>query len=493
MSVRHEEASSPTESGPSLALRDRSGRLTPVNSSAATVLDDPGEIQELEFLSTEEWQLTRRVAKSKLFAKSDLLPKFLLHVCELTLRGRADVITEQYIGTQIFNRPADYNPGQDNIVRSYARTLRKRLEQYFAEEGRNEPRHIMIPRGGYVPVFRSAQAPSEADESGALTVDNPPAVLPTQFEPARHHLPTNAPVSDPPRSPGSVASSRWLLPALSLVGAFVLGVLLASAIFLRVRPAPVAKEQSAAHVLWQQLFQPNRNTLIVPTDSGLGIVENISGHQVSVEEYANNTYLADIKAPPGLDARNFNDLRRQRYTSVASLNITAQLIRLPEYLPTRTQIRYARSITAEDLKDANVVLIGSKHTNPWDELFEKRLNFRLEYAPTVDQSWVINENPLGAEQKVYRNGVDSSSNQTYGTVSYLLAPDGNSHVLILQGLNMAATQAAAEVVFNSQMIRPILQQAMLPNEHLRPFELLVETSSVGATDPEAQIIATRFY
>jgi hypothetical protein len=233
--------------------------------------------------------------------------------------------------------------------------------------------------------------------------------------------------------------------------------------------------------------------LIVPADSGLGIVENLSGHQVSVEEYANNSYLADMKAPPGLDAGNFNDLRQQRYTSVADLNITARLIRLPEYLPTRTQIRYAHSITAEDLKDANVILIGSKHTNPWDELFEKRLNFRLEYSPTVDQSWVVNENPQGSEQKLYRNGTDAAVNPTYGTVSYLLAPGGNGHVLILQGLNMAATQAAADVVFNPELIRSILQQATLPNGRLRPFELLVETSSVGATDPEAQIISTRFY
>jgi hypothetical protein len=49
--------------------------------------------------------------------------------------------------------------------------------------------------------------------------------------------------------------------------------------------------------------------------------------------------LADLKAPPRLEAGNFNDLLRQRYTSVAALNITARVIRLPEYLSTRTQIR----------------------------------------------------------------------------------------------------------------------------------------------------------
>jgi hypothetical protein len=486
MNLRRDKASYGPESASSLASQHRIRSPAPANTGVATLLEDSAQIDGLGYLSTEAWQLACRVAKSKLFSKSDLLPKFLLHVCELALRGRTHEITEQCIGTRIFNRPADYNPSEDNIVRSYARTLRKRLEQYFAEEGQNEPQRIIIPRGGYVPLFVS-HAKTEADEVDALTDDDASRISPAELQ-TRYHYPLS-----PSQAPASLASSLRLVPALSLMAAFVLGALLTSAVLVRLRLVPVAKEQSAAHLLWEQLFQPNHNTLIVPADSGLGIVENLSGHQVSVEEYANNSYLADLKAPPGLEAGNFNDLLRQRYTSVAALNITARVTRLPEYLSTRTQIRYARSITAEDLKDANVILIGSKHTNPWDELFEKRLNFRLEYAPTVDQSWVVNEDPRAAEQEVYRNGVDGTSNRTYGTISYLLAPDGSGHVLILQGLNMAATQAAAEVVFNRDMIRPILQQATLPNGGLRPFELLIETSSVGATDPGAQIIATRFY
>ena len=58
---------------------------------------------------------------------------------------------------------------------------------------------------------------------------------------------------------------------------------------------------------------------------------------------------------------------------------------------------------------------------------------------------------------------------------------------------MAATQAAADTLFNAKVMKPILQQASLPNGSLKSFELLVETSSIGATAPGAQVIATRFY
>src|ERR1700735_20956 len=101
----------------------------------------------------EEWHLACRIAASKLLCRSDLLPRFLLHICEQTLMGNSHNISEQRIGIHIFNRPTDYNPGEDNIVRSYARTLRKRMDEYFESEGSHEPLRIVIPRGGYVPIF----------------------------------------------------------------------------------------------------------------------------------------------------------------------------------------------------------------------------------------------------------------------------------------------------------------------------------------------------
>src|ERR1700753_424789 len=130
------------------------------NSSGNTaVLVEESQSNDPRNLSERpEWKLACRVAASKGLSKSDLLPKFLQYVCEQQLLGNSHEITEQRIGTQIFNRAPDYNPGEDNIVRSYARLLRKRLDEYFEGEGRDEPMRIVIPRGGYVPVFQQEPA-----------------------------------------------------------------------------------------------------------------------------------------------------------------------------------------------------------------------------------------------------------------------------------------------------------------------------------------------
>src|SRR5262245_38475111 len=99
------------------------------------------------------WQLAQRIVVSPSFAKSVLLSRFLLYVCEREITGKISEITEHQIGVHVFGRRPGYHPGEDNIVRNYARQLRVRLDQYFQDEGREEELRLTIPRGKYVPVF----------------------------------------------------------------------------------------------------------------------------------------------------------------------------------------------------------------------------------------------------------------------------------------------------------------------------------------------------
>jgi hypothetical protein len=468
--------------------RDSGVGVASSRSGSATALGKETSAADRKgYLDSQEWQLACRVAASKRLSKSDLLPKFLLYVCEQQLIGSAHEITEQRIGTQIFNRATDYNPGEDNIVRSYARLLRKRLDEYFEGEGRDEPMRIIIPRGGYVPIFHRRTDVQEA-------VSN---ISSSDFGNNSEQVVRSNEVVDVSETTAelgeTITGARWQRPWLLLLTGLIAGALLASVGWFAVHEMLGKRARGPAHVIWTQLFQQDRNTLIVTSDSGLGVLQNITGRLVTLEDYANGSYLTDGKPVPGLGPGNLNDLRQQRYTSVVNLNITVMLTQLPEFIASRSQIRYARSITAEDLKGSNVILLGSIHTNPWVSLFDSNLNFKLKYMPEVDQSFLWNEHPLGKEQKKYLNGTAGMVNRTYGAIDYLPNLDGTGHVLILQGLNMAATQAAADILSNPEEMKPVLKQAGLPNGSLKSFELLVETSSIGATDPSARIIATRFY
>ncbi len=173
--------------------------FTAVQSRAKT--PPPEEALPPGLQDDPHWELAQRVAAGPHFARSPLLSKFLLYVVAETLEGRGDEISEHQIGVQVFDRPPDYRTLEDNIVRSYARQLRKRLAEHFAEEGNAEPVRIDIPLGGYVPVFIRGQRTTDREDAASL-----PAVLDSQTQP----VPTDQQGTEAAAAPHR-GCRRWLL------------------------------------------------------------------------------------------------------------------------------------------------------------------------------------------------------------------------------------------------------------------------------------------
>jgi hypothetical protein len=117
--------------------------------------------------------LVARILASREFQRAIRLRAFLTYVVEKKIVGAPEEVTESLIGHRVFGRPAAYSPGEDSIVRTEARTLRQRLERYFAGEGAGEPVVLEIPRGGYLPVFRL-----RSESSVATPGEEPAAVAP---------------------------------------------------------------------------------------------------------------------------------------------------------------------------------------------------------------------------------------------------------------------------------------------------------------------------
>src|SRR5262245_23018169 len=110
-----------------------------VNSRSKNSLDMEVDRLEPDLATDSRWALTQRIINSPHFVKSGRLQDFLLYVCRCALENRLDEISEQKNGERVFERAPDYNPTEDNIVRSQARLLRRKLEDYFAAEGEQEP------------------------------------------------------------------------------------------------------------------------------------------------------------------------------------------------------------------------------------------------------------------------------------------------------------------------------------------------------------------
>jgi Tol biopolymer transport system component len=94
------------------------------------------------------------ILRSEAFLHAERLSELLRFLVKQAAAGRIDSLKETAIGVAIFDRPPSYDPKQDNIVRTSARRLRLKLDDYYASEGSADPVRIELPKGSYVPTFQ---------------------------------------------------------------------------------------------------------------------------------------------------------------------------------------------------------------------------------------------------------------------------------------------------------------------------------------------------
>jgi serine/threonine-protein kinase len=94
-----------------------------------------------------------RILQSAMFKNSERLQRFLKFAVECVLDGTADQLKESVLGREVFNRGSEFDPRTDSIVRVEAQRLRRRLQEYYETEGRDDPVAIKFQPGSYAPTF----------------------------------------------------------------------------------------------------------------------------------------------------------------------------------------------------------------------------------------------------------------------------------------------------------------------------------------------------
>jgi hypothetical protein len=388
-----------------------------------------------------------RVASSRVFQKSPRLKSLLLFVGEHSIAGHTDQLTEFEIGRRVFQRGSEYVPTDDSIVRSSIRQLRLKLKEYYDTEGRHDPWTVEIPKGSYVATLQPRDIP----------------------------LPVVA--------PQLVSRPIWWIAGL-------LALSLAGNLFLMLRPA-TEKQMPTSLVNALVTKSPNRTQLIVD-DYAYVLMSHMARRDFSLDEYTARAYLPRENAPSHDPALlKLWDLLSTRY--IVSLGAMGTVDRVMRTVPDASKIivRHARHMTGRDFHDGNLILFGSATNNPWTKLFDDRLNF-----PMVRQSVpsFVNLHPQKGELERYSAPQDASINSGHGyaRVALLNNLSGNGYVLILTGLNMVTTEAAAEFVTNPQYLAQVLKLFGARNANELPnFELLLRTSSFDTTPKDMSVLAWR--
>jgi hypothetical protein len=409
------------------------------------------------------WDLAQRIVDSPQFCKSPRLSQFLLYIVSRTIEGRQSEVTEQQIGVHVFGRPRGYRTVDDNIVRSYARQLRKRLTEYFANCGIDHEIRIEIPLGSYIPAFTAPALPEPM--------------------PAEIVLDLQADVNTP------AVASQWGWPHLLTLFVYSAALIWLTCVVQSRITATRATEP--AQLLWKTMLQGAGDTFIVPPDAGLNLIEDLSHQPLPLADYLKAEYLD--RPLRGVDAGGESDLRSQQLTDFIDLQMVATLSRLSEFNPGHVFLRFPRDLRFDDLKRANAIILGSSCSNPWSEIADSTTNFPIQCNPGQQGATVVNRKPQAGEASSYSIDSNGPIHETYSVIIFVPNLSGYGRLLMLGGLDAAGTQAAGEALLRSEVITPILERARRPDGSLAPFEVLLRSTSIQANAADTQVIASRIH
>lgn len=429
-------------------------------------------------------QLVERIIISQGFARSPRLSSFLQCVCHLAREGRHNDINEQYLGTAVFGRKNDFDTGIDSIVRSHATRLRNRLERYFHEEGADELWKLTIPKGSYIPVFELRHpAQIEAEE--------------TQVEPedtsSARALPI--PSSSAPSENASVSpNATTLVHALSwgLAASLLLSALLALYIFREHKPATAmaGTVKESTRLFWSQLFNRDEHTLVINADSGLVMLQGLTNQRIDLQSYLNGSYLTPLSTWKTHNPELL-DLGTRRYTTVVDLRINQKILQMTGTHLENTTFVYSRDLRPDELKNGNLILLGTYESTPWVQLFEHEMNFSFQNDLEKGTFAALNRSPLPGEQKSYSTYRADPEKVVYGVVAYRPSLNGRDKVLILEGQSMAGTETASDFVFDDGYLLPFLHSIQRSDGSIPYFEILLRSRSMRGESSRLEIVAQR--
>lgn len=96
-------------------------------------------------------KLLEKILNSREFSGSKIYSAYLTYLYEATQQGKT--LKEVTIAVEFFGKGADFNPAEDTIVRTHTYNLRKKLQNYYYEEGKSDKYRLWIPKGHYVVQF----------------------------------------------------------------------------------------------------------------------------------------------------------------------------------------------------------------------------------------------------------------------------------------------------------------------------------------------------
>ena len=393
-----------------------------------------------------------RLCTSEVLHSSESLCRLLRYLAQKEIENPGTHIKEYQIATEVYGRPADFDPQVDSTIRVQAARLRGKLGEYYSGPGAGDPIVVELPRGAYSLQFhrrvRANGNPSNRENA--------------------------------PRLQATAGSRFWPLAALVLAAVVVI---LAAALAVVVRGHETAQASQseppvpAFRVFWQPFLKsPEEPWVIFSNGAFVGRPE--SGMR-----------YFDPK-------RDANSQKWDHYTGVGEVLAIHELDRVFGLLRRQIRVKRGSLFSLDDAKNNNLIFIGSPFENltlleiPGTQEFIFR---RAASGPRKGDEAIINVHPRPGEAKEFFGPLGNAPlTEDYAVVALVKGLNPGQAVLILAGTTTIGTQAAVEYVCRQNSVEELLLRLPVSQTgQLKPFEAVLRVKVTRGVPVGTELVALR--
>src|SRR5271165_3741048 len=411
--------------------------------------------------STAEHGQIQRLVNSEVLHGSESLCKLLRFLAERAIEFPGVPAREYQIAIEVFGRRANFDSRLDSTVRVQTGRLRAKLSQYYAEQGKDDPIVVEIPRGIYMVnfVYRGATA-AEAPSSE-------PAVPTAATTEAKEDRPLASPAA------GIWKIATFALVSLLLVALGIIGFLTYT------RPQP---------------FTPLDSETLSPELRSFWSVFTISPEAPWVI-FSNAAFIGR----PGTGLRYFDPQTDSpehildHYTGVGEVLGVHELDATFALLHHELHVKRGRLVSLDDAKNRNLIFVGSTAENlslrdwPSTQDFVFR---RLEDGPSKGGVSLVNMRPQPGEQAVYSAAPDIPIKEDYALIALAHGINPSYYVLILAGTTTLGTGAAVEYVCHANTLHTLAEGLKHAHGSFgKPFEAVLDVHISSGVPMESDLVA----
>jgi len=368
------------------------------------------------------------------FQSSKRYPAMLKYIVDATLDGRCGDLKERTLGVEVFGRDPNYDTSADPVVRLSASEVRKRIAQYYHENGSGSRVQIELPLGSYKPEFLM------------LRPETPEA----QPEPAPERLISTG-------NQARAGRNRFVIGTLSATALLAVAAVFGTYAYTRASAA----RDTVIDKFWGPLLHSPDSVLIVVGTSDF-VPPNIKPVDADKTDHLRGPY---------------------HHVSMSSALALARVAGFLQAAGKTYQIKDDREVSLTDFRSRPVILIGAL-SNSWTLRLTDPLRFRFDFGSLAriqdrknpkSNEWSDPNNIL-SDPHYYEHS--NSSNCDYALIARYHDTTTNGPVMVIAGIGAYGTEAASEFAVSPQYINQLLSKAPADWEDMN-LEIVIRADKIN--------------